>query len=140
MLGVNVWAVVWATVTMFAIGAVWYMGLFAKKWGEMFGFEKLSREKQKQMQKEMMPMMFVQLFITALAAFVLAKLIALAPEYSVYKLAGLVWIGFSLPTVVSSVIFGGVEAKWIRRRICIMASEALVHTMAAAWVISLIQK
>ena len=140
MLGVNIWAVLWATLAMYFIGAVWYMGIFAKQWGEMFGFEKLSKEKQKQMQKEMMPMMIVQLVVTALAAFVLAKIIALAPDYSVYKLAGLVWAGFSLPTVVSSVIFGGVEAKWIRRRICIMASEALVHFMAAAWVISLIQK
>jgi hypothetical protein len=139
MLGVSLWAVVWATLAMYGVGAIWYMGLFAKQWGEMFGFDKLSKEKQKAMQKEMAPMMFVQLLMAGLGALVLAKLIALAPGYSVYKLAGFVWLGFSLPTVVSSIIFGGVEAKWIMRRISIMSAESLVGFMVAAWVIGTIQ-
>ncbi|MCA9348898.1 DUF1761 domain-containing protein [Candidatus Saccharibacteria bacterium] len=139
MLGIDVGAVLLATGLMYVIGAIWYMVLFAKQWGEMFGFDKLSKAKQKEMQKQMMPMMLLQLIVTALSAFALAKLIALAPDYSVYKLAVCVWLGFSLPTIVSSVIFGGVEAKWIQRRITIMSTESLAHILAAAWLIGLLQ-
>jgi hypothetical protein len=138
-MGVSIVAVAIATVAMFAVGAVWYMGLFAKQWGEMFGFDKLSKAKQKEMQKEMGPYMGVQAVVTFLSALVLAKLIAMLPGYSVYTVAFLVWAGFVFPTQVSAVIFGGVESKWIPRRIGIMASEALVHLMVAAWVISMIQ-
>lgn len=134
------WAVVVATVTMFIVGAVWYMAIFAKQWGEMFGFDKLSKKQQKEMQSQMGPFYMIQILVTIFSAFTLAKLIALLPNYSVYSVAVLVWFGFVLPAIVSGVIFGGVEAKWIPRRISIMAGEALVHLLAAAWVISLIQK
>jgi hypothetical protein len=138
-MGISLLAVVVATVAMFAVGAAWYMGLFAKQWGEMFGFDKLSKAKQKEMQKQMGPYYFMQLAVTVLSAIVLAKLIALLPGQSVYAIAFMVWAGFVLPAQVSAVIFGGVDAKWIPRRIGIMASEALVRLMVAAWVISMIQ-
>lgn len=140
MNGVNLASVLVATITMFVIGAIWYTGLFAKLWGEMFGFDKLSKEKQDELRKAMGPQMALQFVVTAMTAFALAKLTALAPDYAFYKLALLVWAGLQLPVIVSGVIFGGVEAKWIKRRIWIMSLEALVHTMAAAWIISAIQK
>ena len=133
------WAVLAATVTMFIVGMVWYMFLFSKQWGEMFGFDKLSKKKQKEMQKEMGPFYMIQILVTIFSAFTLAKLMALLPNYNVYALATLVWFGFVTPVIVSGVIFGGVEAKWIPRRISIMAGDALVHFLAAAWVINLIQ-
>lgn len=139
MKGVSILAVLAATVTMFVIGAVWYTGLFAKLWGEMFGFDKLSKEKQDELRKKMAPQMVVQFVVTAMSAFALAKLMALAPSYAFYKLALVVWAGLQAPVIVSGVIFGGVEAKWVKRRIWIMSLEALVHTLAAAWVISAIQ-
>lgn len=140
MQGIDLVAVLLATLAMFAIGAVWYTLIFAKQWGEMFGFDKLSKKEQDAMRKAMAPQMVLQLVVTALSALALAKLIALAPDYSVYKLAAVVWFGIVTPVIVSSVIFGGVEAKWIKRRISIMSFEALAHLMAAAWIIGSLQK
>lgn len=140
MSDVNIGAVVAATVAMFVVGAVWYMGLFAKKWGEIHGFDKLDKKTQKEMQAKMGPYYFAQIVVTVFSAFVLAKLIGLLPGYSVYTLALLVWFGFVLPTQVSAVIFGGTEPKWITQKISIMAGEALAHLLVAAWVISMIQK
>ena len=116
-------AVVAATVTMFLVGAIWYMGLFAKQWGEMFGFDKLSKAKQKEMQKQMGPYYIVQLAVTVLSAIVLTKLINMLPGTSVYSIAFMVWAGFVLPSQVSAVIFGGVDSKWIPRRIGIMTNN-----------------
>ena len=140
MEGVNLMAAVLATVAMFVIGAVWYTGLFAKQWGEMFGFDKLSKKEQDELRKAMGPQMVLQFVVTALSALALAKLIALAPQYSVFKLAAIVWLGLVTPVIVSSVIFGGVEAKWVKRRITIMSFEALAHLMAAAWIIGALQQ
>ena len=139
-MGVNNWAVLAATVAMFMVGSAWYMGIFAKMWGEMFGFDKLSKKEQKVMQAKMGPWMLLQLVVTAISAAGLAKMISLLPNYSVYTLAGMLWIGFIVPVTVSGVIFGGTEPKWIKRKILIQIGESLTHLMVAAWAIGLIQK
>lgn len=136
---VNLVAVAAATVVMFAVGAIWYMGIFGKQWGEMFGFDKLSKKQQKEMQSKMGPFYAIQMAVTILSAFMLAKFMVMMPNDSAYGIAVMLWAGFVLPAQVSAVIFGGVEAKWIPRRIGIMAGEALVHLLAAAWVISMLQ-
>ena len=133
-------AVVVATVVQFIVGAVWYMPIFGKMWGEMFGFDKLTKEEQAKAQSSMAPWMALQFGVTVLISFVLAWVIANLPEVSVYKLAAMVWIGFFVPTQVSAVVFGGTEPKWIKRRILIMAGGSLATLMAGTFVISLIQK
>jgi len=132
---ISMGAVLAATVAMFVVGAVWYMGLFAKHWGVIHGFDKLDKKTQKEMQSKMGPYYGAQIVVTIFSAFVLAKLIGLLPEYSVFTLALLLWFGFVLPTQVSAVIFGGTEPKWIGQKISIMAGEALAHLLVAAWVI-----
>lgn len=131
-------AVAAATVAMFVVGAVWYMGLFAKKWGEIHGFDKLDKKTQKEMQAKMGPYYGAQIVVTVFSAIALAKLIDLLPGYSVYTLALLMWFGFVLPTQVSAVIFGGTDPKWIVQKISIMAGEALAHLLVAAWVIEML--
>lgn len=132
---VSLTTVIAATVAMFAVGAIWYMGFFAKQWGEIHGFNKLDKKTQKEMQAKMGPYYGAQIVVTVFSAFVLAKLIGLLPEYSVYTLAVLVWFGFVLPTQVSAVIFGGTDPKWIVQKTSIMAGEALAHLLVAAFVI-----
>lgn len=134
---VNVWSVVVATIAMFVVGAIWYMGPFAKAWGEIHGFNKISKAKQKQMQAKMGPFYLAQILVTVLSAWVLAVFIALLPDQSPYSLALMIWLGFVLPPQVSGVIFGGTEPKFVIRKIAIMAGEALLHLEVAAFVISM---
>lgn len=138
-MGVDIWAVLAAAAVMFAVGAIWYMGLFSKQWGHIHGFDKLDKKTQKEMQSKMTPFYFVQIVITIFTAFVLAKLAAINPDYSIYSLALLVWFGFMLPVQASAVIFGGTKPEFFVQKIAIMSGESLVHTLAAVWVISLIQ-
>lgn len=134
---VNIWGVVVATIAMFIVGALWYMVVFPKQWGEMFDFDKLSKAEQKKMQAQMGPYYLLQLLVTAVTAFVLALFLAFIPEESPYILAFWLWLGFVVPTQVSAVIFGGVDAKWIPRRIGIMAGGSLLPIMVAAFVLEL---
>lgn len=137
---INMWAVLAATAVQFVLGAIWYMVVFPKQWGEMFGFDKLPKAKQKEMQKQMGPLLGIQLIMTFVISFILAHFIANTFDSTYWQVAFWVWLGFVVPTQVSSVIFGGVDPKWFPRRIGIMASGALVNLMAASWVIYLITK
>lgn len=132
-INVNLWAVLAATAVQFVVGAVWYMGIFAKPWGEMFDFDKLPKEKQREMQKQMGPFYGMQILVTFLTSYVLAHFLIALPNVEVWQLAVWLWLGFMLPTQVSAVIFGGVEPKWIARRIGIMATGALACVLAGAY-------
>jgi hypothetical protein len=131
-MNVNYVAVLVATVAEFVIGAVWYMPIFGKAWGQIHGFDKLSKAEQKAAQKDMMPLLVVQLVVTAMTTLVLAKLILLVPGYSVYQLAAMAWAGFVVPTQVAAVIFGGTDPKWLVKKTLIMAGGSLACLMAAA--------
>ena len=139
VVNVSLGAVLVATVVQFAVGALWYMGLFAKQWGEMFGFDKLSKAKQKEMQSQMGPYYALQIAVTLVTSYILAHFVATYPDTNAYKLAVWLWLGFVVPTQVSAVIFGGVDAKWIPRRIAIMAGGSLACLLAAAAVFTWLQ-
>lgn len=123
-----------ATAVQFAVGAVWYMWLFARPWGTMFGFDKLSKAKQKELQSQMGPYYVLQVLVTLLTSYVLAHFVGTYPDVSIYTLVFWLWLGFVVPTQVSAVLFGGVEPKWIPRRIGIMAGGSLACLLAAATV------
>ncbi len=135
---INLVAVLAAAVAMFAVGGFWYMALFGKAWGEIHGFNKLSKKEQTEMQSKMAPYYGAQIVVTLISAFVLAHFITSLPSVEFYKIAFWLWLGFIVPTEVSSVIFGGTEGKWIVKKIAISISGSLACTLVGAWVISLL--
>jgi archaellum biogenesis protein FlaJ (TadC family) len=134
---INWLAVLAATVAMFAVGGFWYMVPFAKAWGEMHGFEKLNEKDQKEMQAQMGPLYGMQVVVTIISAGALAYFLATRPDIAWYVTAFILWLGFIVPTEVSSVIFGGTESKWIAKKIAISVGGSLAATLVGAWVISL---
>ena len=99
-------------------------------------FEDLYLE-QKKMQAKMGPWYGAQLAVTIASAWVLAIFISLLPEQSPFTIATLVWLGFVLPTTAGNMIFGGSPEGYVWHKIAISGGEALVHLLAAAWIISL---
>lgn len=132
---INYWAVLVATFAQFIIGAIWYMPIFGKLWGKIHDFDRQSKAEQKAAQKSMLPLLVVQLLITAVTTVVLAKLIVLLPNYSVYEIAFMVWLGFVVPTQIAAIIFGGTKPKWFVVKALIMASGSLACLMAAATIL-----
>jgi hypothetical protein len=132
---INIIAVIAATAAQFVVGMIWYAPLFGKLWGQIHGFDQLSKETQKEMMAKMGPFYGLQLLVTVFTAFALAKLMVMLPEESPYMLATLVWFGFVIPTQVSAVVFGGTEPKWIVKKVLVMAGGSLVCLLAAAAVL-----
>lgn len=132
-------AIVVATLLQFVVGAIWYMGPFAKAWGKIHGFEKYSKAEQQKMMKEMPPYYLMQLIVTLVTTIVMAIFYVEMPaDWNIYCFAALAWVGFVVPTQVSAVIFGGTEGKWILTKIAIMAGGSLACLMTAAATLSLL--
>jgi hypothetical protein len=135
----HILSIILATVAQFAVGAIWYMPLFGKAWGEIHCFDKLSKKAQKEMQVKMGPYYGVQIAVTLITSVVLSQLILLVPEISAYALATMLWVGFVVPTQVAAVIFGGTEGKWIGKKIAIMAGGSLVCLLVATAVLTMVK-
>lgn len=132
-------AIIVATVVQFIVGAIWYMPIFGKAWGEIHGFDKVAPEKQKEMYKQMMPMLVVQFVITLVTSAVFGLFVASLPSnWNVYGLAGFYWLGFVVPTTISAVVFGGTEGKWVVKKILISIGASFLCFMSMALVFSLL--
>jgi hypothetical protein len=130
---VSIGAVLVATIVQFVVGAIWYMPLFGKLWGQMHGFDKLSKAEQKEAQSKMMPLMVTQFVFTILTVYVLAHFMTKLPQYSPYELVKWIWLGFFVPTHVSAVLFGGTDSKWVVKKILVLAFGSLVVLLAGAF-------
>ena len=133
---ISIWAVLAATLAQFIIGMIWYTPLFGKMWGEMHGFNNLSKEKQQEMMKQMGPWFALQLVTTAITVYGLAKFMVMLPDTSTYVIAFWAWLGFIVPTQYSAVAFGGTEMKWMMKKMLIMMLGALVCLMVGAFVLN----
>lgn len=134
---INLVAVLVAAVAMFLVGGFWYMVPFGRAWGEIHGFDKLSKKEQKEMQAKVAPLYGAQMVVTIISAWVLAFFLAALPNTAWYVVAFALWLGFIVPTEVSAVIFGGTEPKWVVSKIAISIGGSLACTLVGAWVISL---
>jgi hypothetical protein len=135
----NYVAIALASVAEFIVGAIWYMPLFGKQWGDIHGFNDLTKSQQKAMQAKMGPFYGLQLLVTVITTVVLAKTILVLPDYSPYMLALMAWVGFVVPTQVSAVVFGGTKPQFIAKKILIMSLGSLACLMVAAAIINAIQ-
>lgn len=135
-MSLNYVAIFVATVLQFIFGAVWYSALFGKLWGQIHGFDKLSKEVQKRMMSEMGPFYAVQFFVTILTTVVLAIFIEYVPQnWNPYGMAFFFWVGFVVPTQVSAVIFGGTPREWMVKKIAVQAGAAFGCLQIAAAVL-----
>lgn len=135
---VNYVAILVASLLQFAIGAIWYTPVFGKLWGKIHGYDKVSPADQKKMMKAMPPFLVAQLLLTVVTTFVFALLASEFPSsWDIYVLAGLLWLGFVVPTQVSAVIFGSTPTKWMLAKIAIMTGGSLLCLEAAAAVLKM---
>ena len=135
MMDINWLAVVLAVIAQFVVGAIWYMPLFGKIWGEMHGFDKLSKKQQEAMQSSMGPWYGVQLAFMLVNTVVLAYLIAHVATIDPYHIALLTWLGFTLPAQASAAIFGGAPEGWTWHKIAIQSVGSLASFLVATFII-----
>ncbi len=129
--------IIFASLAQFILGALWYSPLmFGKWWMEIMESTTLSAEELKKLQKEMAPFYGLQLLITVIFTYVLAMFIHYLSMAGVsirpYSFAGLVWLGFIVPTQIAGVIWGNTKRKFWLKQIFIMTGFQLVSLIIAA--------
>lgn len=127
-----------AAIAQFIIGAIWYMPVFGKLWGEIHGFDKLSKEKQNQAQKEMMPLLIIQFVLGIMSAWGLAYFINHTNNTNMLTLIFYIWLGFIVPTTASGVIFGGTPGKWVAKKITIAIGGSLLSLIVSGLVFQIL--
>lgn len=136
-MALNFLAIFLAVAAQFAVGFIWYGPLFGKIWGQIHGFDKLSKETQQKMMKEMGPFYGLQLLVTVVTTIVLAIFITNLPEWNPYAMAAFFWGGFVVPAQASSVFFSNTPKQWMGQKIAIQAGAAFLCYESAAAILSL---
>lgn len=118
--------IVLATIAAMAIGSLWYSKLlFGKEW------QKLTKLKDKDMQKGMAVGFLVMLIMAFVSAFVLKRFIVIAAPTEVLgalKLAFWIWLGF----VVTYAVGGGVFEKRSPKLMAINLTNQLITLLVMA--------
>ena len=119
-------------------GALWFGPIFGKIWMRIHhGEKKFTDEEMKNAAAGMWKLLVAELISNFVMVATLAFLIAVLPSYSGMYLGFLVWIGFVLPTIVSSTIWGNDSKKWMTPKILISASYRLIALVAAGYVLGI---
>ena len=125
------------TVACFALGAVWHGPLFGKLWMRIHhGKDSFNEAEMQESMKDMWKLMVAEFIATGLMVMHLAVLIEIIPSFSGMHLAFFVWIGFVLPTMTSTVIWGADTKKYMVTKIAVSSICRLIGLLAAGYVFS----
>ena len=125
------------TVACFALGAVWHGPLFGKLWMRIHhGKNSFNAKEMEESMKGMWKLMVAEFVATLFIVMTLAFLIEILPSYSGIHLAFLVWIGFVLPTMTSTVIWGADTKGYMATKITVSSICRLIGLLATGYVLS----
>lgn len=129
-------AIVLLTVFGFFAGHLWYGPLFGKLWMRMhYGDKPLSKEEMAVAMQGLWKIMVSELLATFIMVMTLAFLMQMLPSFSGMHVAFLVWFGFVMPSMVSSVIWGKDGKAWMPTKILISTSYRLVFLLISGFVL-----
>ena len=127
------------TVVTFALGALWHGPLFGKLWMKIHhGEKKMTDSEMKKSMEGMWKIMLAEFIATFFMVITLDFLIKILPTFTSIHIAFLVWIGFVLPTIISTVLWGNDLKKWMFSKVAISSVCRLIGLVAAGYVLSMV--
>ena len=135
-------AIIVITLVSFFFGAAWHgKYFFGDIWLRMhYGKTEFTEFTDAEMKKAMEGMniiMFAEFIATFLMVMTLAFLMKVLPGFSPWHVVFLVWIGFVLPTITSTVIWGADAKRWMMPKILISGSFRLMALLFAGYILSI---
>lgn len=133
----NWMAIAIMTVASFALGALWHGPIFGKLWMRIHhGDQNMTDAEMKKAMEGMWKIMLAELIATLLMIIGLACTIRAIPTFPPMQTAFMVWLGFVLPTMTSTVLWGNDAKKWMGTKIAISSTCRLISLLATAYVLS----
>lgn len=133
---INYLAIILFTIVSFVGGSVWFSEiLFGKIWMRIHGGNMRSSEELKIMKKDNKTFMIVEFFSTLVLNYILYLIVfETLTISSALTTTSLLWLGFVLPTTVSTVIWGMDAKRWMIKKIAISSVYRLIMMLLAAWI------
>ncbi len=134
----NWMAIAIMTVACFALGALWHGPLFGKLWMRIHhGKDTFTDAEMKKAMVGMWKLMLAEFVASFIMVMTLAFLIEMLPTMSGMHVAFLVWFGYVLPTMTSTVVWGGDAKKWMCTKIVVSSICRLLGLLATGYVLSM---
>lgn len=126
------------TLIMFMGGAFWHGPIFGKLWMKIHhGDKKFTDAENKKLMEGMWKLMLAEFVVSFLMIVGLACIIRAIPEYSGVRNAFMIWIAFVLPTLMSSVLWGGDKREWMGMKVLITGSYRLIALLLAGYILTI---
>jgi Protein of unknown function (DUF1761) len=137
MVGLNWTLIAIMTVACFALGAVWHGPLFGKLWMRIHhGKDSFNAKEMAEATKGMWKLMVTEFVATGLMVISIACLVRAIPSMPGWQIALMVWVGFVLPTMASTVIWGNDTKKYMLTKIAISSIGRLIGLLVTGYVLS----
>lgn len=135
---VNYLAVFVCAVLSMILGFLWYGPIFGRKWLEAIGMDPAimdDKEKCKEMGKGMSKLYFIQFVLSILQSFAIVLFYQGGGPQSI-KLLVFIWLGFVVPVLGSSSVWGETSKKRAWLKFGIQAGYQLVFILVASLALS----
>jgi hypothetical protein len=138
-ISLNWLAIILITIVSFFFGAAWHGSFFfGKIWMRIHhGKDTFTDEEMKQAMQGMWKIMAAEFVATFFMVMTLDFLTKIITGFSAMHIAFMVWLGFVLPTMVSTVVWGNDPRKWMPTKIAISGSFRLVALLMAGYIFSI---
>ena len=134
-MSINFLAIILATIISFGLGSVWFFKLFGKTWRKIHHGIQVSPGENKMSKQSAWKFMLTEF----VATFVISFFLYLAVVQSIslkfaFVTVVLLWLGFILPTITSTILWGNDEKKQMAKKIAISSSYRLATMLISAWI------
>jgi hypothetical protein len=131
-------AIVVMTIACFALGALWHGPIFGKLWMKIHhGKDSFNDAEMKKAMVGMWKLMLAEFVATFFMVVTLAFLVEMLPSMSGMHIAFLVWVGYVLPTMTSTIVWGSDVKKWMCTKIAVSSICRLIGLLASGYVLSM---
>jgi Protein of unknown function (DUF1761) len=117
------------------LNSVWYGPIFGKFWMIVNGHENATKEEMAELSKGMGLLYGAQALLTILTT-VFTAIVVNSKElsgYSWYYLAGFIWLGFMMPIIVQTELWGPTKKELKLKKTLIIISQLLLSTLISAF-------
>lgn len=127
------------TLISFFFGAAWHgKFFFGRLWMRIHhGKDDFTEAEMKKAMEGMWKNMLAEFISTLFMIMTLDFLTKIISGYSPLHIAFMVWLGFVLPTMTSTVVWGGDKREWMVTKILISASFRLISLLLAGYILSI---
>jgi len=133
---VNYWAVLFAAVITFILGAVWYGPVFGKQWMKITGSDKRSTEENKKLMDEITPYYGIVFLFALLTNYVLYHFVKAWSTTSGMETAFWIWLGFSMP-VAANAMWEGLSRQMVLKKFLIVSGYLFVSLMISGYIFTM---